>query len=505
MALPVNIHELLSGNTVEWDRIEFKEGWNPEDIIHSICAFANDINNWGGGYIFVGVAEDNGQPVLPPKGLQANQLDAIQKKLIELTHQIEPFYAPVTQPYVIDEQHVLVIWVPGGDNRPYKAPTTLSEKGQKRYYIRRGSSSKLANATEESLLLEMAKRIPFDDRLNHHASIDDFSFSLIREFLEEVKSDLRKEAVKMSMEELAQQMRICGGPPEALLPINAGLLFFTEQPEQFFRGAITEVVIYKDHSGKDFIEKPFKGPIHHQLKQIFEFFKGNVIEERVIKSGEKAKSDRIYNYPFEAIEEVVSNAFYHRSYELENPIEINIWPDKIEVLSFPGPLPPVTEKMLKEQRRIVARNYRNRRIGDFFKELELTEGRASGFPTIYDSMDENGSPKPTFETDESFSYFLAVIPVHPSFISRETETQMEVINAKLSDKAQEILTFCLTPRKRVEILEEIGLTYHTTNYKRHIEPLIEAGLLELTDKETVNNPNQQYFTTPKGQQWIKNS
>lgn len=49
MALPVNIDELLHGNTVEWDRIELKKGWNPEKILHSICAFANDINNLDGG------------------------------------------------------------------------------------------------------------------------------------------------------------------------------------------------------------------------------------------------------------------------------------------------------------------------------------------------------------------------------------------------------------------------------------------------------------------------
>ncbi len=30
MALPINIHELIHGSTVEWERIEFKEGWNHE-------------------------------------------------------------------------------------------------------------------------------------------------------------------------------------------------------------------------------------------------------------------------------------------------------------------------------------------------------------------------------------------------------------------------------------------------------------------------------------------
>ena len=142
MALPINIDKLLHGQTVEWDRIELKKGWNPEDIIHSLCAFANDINNWDGGYIIVGVEEDKGVAKLPPFGLKMNQLDTIQKKLIELSHIISPTYQPVSQPYIIDGKYILIIWAPAGDNRPYKAPVSLSEKkSEKAWYIKRGSNT----------------------------------------------------------------------------------------------------------------------------------------------------------------------------------------------------------------------------------------------------------------------------------------------------------------------------------------------------------------------------
>ena len=72
MALPINIDELLHGNTVEWDRIELKKSWNPEIILHSLCAYANDINNWDGGYIIIGVEEENGVAKLPPFGLETS-------------------------------------------------------------------------------------------------------------------------------------------------------------------------------------------------------------------------------------------------------------------------------------------------------------------------------------------------------------------------------------------------------------------------------------------------
>ena len=67
MALPINIDQLINGQTVEWERIEFKEGWNDLNIMQTICAFANDFSNLGGGYVIVGITEKNGRPVLPPR------------------------------------------------------------------------------------------------------------------------------------------------------------------------------------------------------------------------------------------------------------------------------------------------------------------------------------------------------------------------------------------------------------------------------------------------------
>ena len=47
MSLPINIEDLLHRNKVESNRVEFKKGWNPASIYHTICAFANDLDNLG--------------------------------------------------------------------------------------------------------------------------------------------------------------------------------------------------------------------------------------------------------------------------------------------------------------------------------------------------------------------------------------------------------------------------------------------------------------------------
>ena len=79
--LPINVNDLLEKNRVESNRIEFKEGWNPVRIYQSICAFANDIDNLGGGYILVGVKEENGKAVRPVCGLSDEEIEHINKKI----------------------------------------------------------------------------------------------------------------------------------------------------------------------------------------------------------------------------------------------------------------------------------------------------------------------------------------------------------------------------------------------------------------------------------------
>src|ERR1035437_962961 len=361
MALPVNIEELVHGNTVEWERLEFKQGWNPEDIIHSVCAFANDLHNWGGGYIVIGIAENTGKPILPPAGLESEQTDAIQKKVLELGHKIQPNYFPVMQPYMLQGKQILVLWCPAGDNRMYTAPVSLGAGAAREPYVRIGSNSVVARGEALRQLQELTARIPFDDRINQQADIQELDLGIIQAYLQEVKSDLFEESKSLPFEDLCRTMLIAKGLNENVRPVNVGLLFFSKQPEKFFNRCQIELVWHKDGSGSNFTEHYFKGPLHLQLRDALSFIKTQIIGEQVIKHGNKAEADRFYNFPYAAVEEALSNAIYHKSYELGSPIEVQVWPDKIEMLSFPGPVPPVNASILKTQKRIIAREYRNRR------------------------------------------------------------------------------------------------------------------------------------------------
>ena len=90
MALPINIENLLHHKTIEWDRIELKKGWNPEDVVHSLCAYANDINNWDGGYIIIGVEEESGVTKQLVLGLKARCVeDGVKDNVLNINSLID--------------------------------------------------------------------------------------------------------------------------------------------------------------------------------------------------------------------------------------------------------------------------------------------------------------------------------------------------------------------------------------------------------------------------------
>lgn len=132
MAIPANIKTLLSGDVVEWVRIEFKETWNAEASLKSVCAFANDLDNWGGGYIVIGVEENEGQPVYPLKGVPVDKIDAYQKNILSKCKLIRPAYIPIVEIVDYENKKFIVLWCPGGDVRfKYYTYSELPEGSQK--------------------------------------------------------------------------------------------------------------------------------------------------------------------------------------------------------------------------------------------------------------------------------------------------------------------------------------------------------------------------------------
>ncbi|MDD5614912.1 MAG: ATP-binding protein [Candidatus Methanoperedens sp.] len=417
--LPINLEDLIHARSVESVRLEFKKTWSEpilEKVIHCICAFANDFYNLNGGYIILGIEDINGQAVLPPYGLEDQNLEEIQKQIRGKCKHIDPEYQPVMSPEIYQGKQIMVIWVLGGELRPYQAPETLQKGSPKVYFIRQGSETVKAQGDNLTQLIQMTAKVPFDDRRNITALVDVISPSLVRKYLADIRSDLVAPEVNLPDRDLYEYMKILSPMNSHKAPKNVALLFFTENPEQYFPGIQIEIVQFGDDAGGDLIEeKVFRGPIHFQLRQALDYL--NSFSTSMIKKiPGKAEAHKAVAFPYESMEEALVNAVYHRSYEIREPIKVYLYPDRMEIISYPGPVQGIEMHHLQAGETVPPVQSRNRRIGEFLKELDLAEGRGTGIPKIRRKMRENGSPEPKFEFDTGRTYFRVILPAHPQYV-----------------------------------------------------------------------------------------
>ena len=495
MALPINIEDLLNKRRIESNRIEFKAGWNPDKIYHTICAFATDLENIGGGYILVGVEEENGIAKRPVKGLAENEIDRILKDMVGYDAKISPPYLSKVSPEEVDGKIILVIWVPAGVNRPYSVTeSVVAKKSVPKFYIRSKSSTIEAKGEILDEVRELANRIPFDERGNASARVEDISSVLVYEHLKKVGSKLASGFASRSLLDILDEMDLLTGPTENRQIKNCAIMMFCEHPERFFPVTQVDIVLFPEGSIDNpdlMIEVPrIVGPVPQIINDTLSYLRTNVIKKKIIKPTDTEKSEKIFNYPYQAFEEAVVNALYHRDYQEREPVEITVEPTHVDILSYAGPDRSISTEAIKAAKKLKARRYRNRRLGDFLKELDLTEGRATGIPTIQKALRDNGSMAATIETDEDRTYFLLTIPCHNGFKEdmQVTSTgQKYVLDNELgrrlgqmSVQVEETVNQCVIIKK-VELGQILGQMFVQVWEKSHSKDNIKKLISDTID------------------------
>ena len=499
--IPLKIETLLEGRIVEHDRVEYKTGWNPNDIIHSICAFANDYDNTNGGYVVIGVKEENGMPVFPLVGVPKEALDDIQQEIFQYCNQIVPRYIPRIEVvnYKNEGTHLLYLWCSAGDSGPYQAPKCVYvEEGKKadktlKYWIRPASLTTEAKKDELAELFDKFNSVPFDDRVNRKAKIDDIRRGYLEDFIRKSNSSLIEEINDSTLEDLLVAQEVANETDTELDIRNIGVLMFTEHPEEFIPGAYIELIRFNTEEAEasdDFTEKTFTGPIWKQVQDALDYIKTTVIEQKVVKIQGQAEAERYFNYPYNALEEALVNAVFHKSYREAEPVEIRIYIDSIQILNYPG-----LAKWINAERfaagKVKGRKYRNRRIGELFKEIDLSEKKGTGIPKILRELRKNGSPEPEFEMDEDRTYLNTIIHIRDGFEKKETmsESMSESMSELERARMQVVLNYLETNK---EINSSIAASLLGVEIKTASRLLLKAEKLEIL-KGDGKTKNKVYF------------
>ena len=208
------------------------------------------------------------------------------------------------------------------------------------------------------------------------------------------------------------------------------------------------------------------------------------------KTGERTDFPQ---YPMDAVREAVLNALVHRDYSFHTegmPIQLVMYTNRIEITN-PGGL---YGRLTIDQLGNAQPDTRNPVLVTAMETLGKTENRYSGIPTIRYAMKSRGLPAPVF-ADSRGEFSVALYNGTDSFNVLRQKPEHEPAYDDLDRKG--LLAFCRTPRTRSEILEFLDIASGQYALRRYLDPLVQAGAIQLTMPEKPRSPNQKYVTVEK--------
>lgn len=492
MVLHVDVDKLIKGTIIETNRVEYKSSWNPEKVLHTMCAFANDYEDTYGGYIVIGISEIDGVPdqVI---GVDDSEVSRIEKELFNICNLIEPRYVPGFHVEKYQGKTIIVIWAYSDTARPFKCPvkvqTSERNTSERAYYIRRMSHTVRANTREEKILISKAGQYAFDEEINPNSSASDIERDLIIEYLNRVGSKIADK--NMSTADLLDSLRLVAGPPEMRRAVNVALLMFSSDPEVFFPGCRIELVEKSFADGTNMVETIFTGPVDSQIRRVLQTIKNGDIKQQIFKVDGQAEAVKIWNYPYEALEEAIVNAVYHKDFLVREPVVITVTQNTIEIVTYPGLDPSISDEAIED---VDFRSFhtRNRRLGDFLKELDLVENRNTGIPKIRNELIKNGSPMLEYNTDRDRTYLEVVFHSHPSFVKdvESTATVVDYLDVPMNALIISMLrnNGCMTTG---QISKQLGYSKVTGPVRKTIQSLMDEGQIEYLFPDNPRDPRQK--------------
>ena len=196
----------------------------------------------------------------------------------------------------------------------------------------------------------------------------------------------------------------------------------------------------------------------------------------------------------------------YRSLNWKAPIRVFIFDNRVEIHS-PGELPNglTVDDIVKG-----TSMPRNQFLFTNANYLLPYTGAGSG---ILRALEEG--LEVTFKNEERIHEFVIIIKREPKANNQETngegnqesvqesnqegnqesnqESNQEKIRKSALTKAQrDVVNYCSVPRTAQELLTRLGLSNQSINRKRHIQPLVDMGVLEMTIPEKPNDRNQKY-------------
>ena len=375
----------------ESETVEFKSSFDRE-AIETIVAFVNT----RGGKVFIGVT-DSGDV----KGVEIGK-ETLQSWINQVKQNTSSTVIPDIDVYEIKGKSIAVLEVPEYPIKP------VACKG--RYYKRIKNSNHQLSVSEVVNLHLQSCNNSWDYSLDDRHDENDISLDKVRNLIE-----------------MANKVRA--------VPITDDPLTVLQKYELIRDGKITRAAFFLFMAGESSLTTielgrfqtetlikdgaRLKTDLFAEVEGVLAFITKHIHRAYIITG--KAQREERWDYPMEAVREVVLNAIIHRDYTSSSDSIVKIFDDRIEVYN-PGRLPSglTVEKLLKSDYRS---SIRNRKLADMFKEAGLVEKYGSGIRRIVEGFKAYGLPAPKFqEISDGFMVTMMKIPSEET--SEETSARI---------------------------------------------------------------------------------
>jgi len=351
---------------------------------------------------------------------------------------------------------------------------------------------------DRELIAELRRSVEgasFDEMPMPELTLDDLDLAAAQKLFGETR--LLTEAKLLTLRLLCRhQGKLVPTKGAVLLFGKERLMHFPDAWVQCGRFFGTEKIDIFDHIEID-------QPLPKALDEIMLFLKKHAY--RGADLSEVRRKD-VWSIPLSILREVVINALVHTDYSQRGaPIRVVFLDDRIEIEN-PGIL--LSGLTLEDMKQGTSK-IRNNVIARVFRELRLTEQWGTGVQRIFAEAAELGLAERRM-TEIGMRVRFSVPLITPIVLKQVeqageqvTEQVTEQVSAQVDEQVSEQVSNILhacgnSPKSKLELLSSAGLSNAYLNYKRHIVPLLEQGLLEMTLPDKPNSRLQKYRLTEKG-------
>ncbi len=390
------VQEVLT--STEADRIErTRSVTNNDKFREAICSFSNDMPGHGKpGYLLIGV-EDDGS--LSPGFIATDEIQ-MQFASYRDDGQIlpQPMLSVFKQPHPSGGEF-LVVEVQPSDLPPVRY--------RGRIHIRVGPRKATASESEERRLLERRSThfrtydvTPCLDSTLDDLDLDVFVSSYRRKAIdpEVIKENGRELVLQLAALHFYNLKRNC--------PTNAGYIVFGKDVLGRFPGSYVQYVKFAgDTLGSDVVEsRVFKGNLLELMWTVSRFIASSFTEKPVFHSGLQERV--IWDYPPEAMRELLVNAVLHRDYQSNSPVRFYLYPDRIEIQNTGGLYGDVSRENFP-----TVTDYRNPVLAEVLLVMKYANRYGRGISRAQQLLAENGNRPAEFEIGSN--YIKVTVFKHP--------------------------------------------------------------------------------------------